>query len=61
MGRDYAAFMIELANRMFADLAKAQEWFTRPHIHLAGRTPPWRRSPRNKAGQCVALVGCVTG
>ena len=34
-----AAFIIDLANRVFGDSAKAQEWLAHPRIQLGGRAP----------------------
>lgn len=34
-----AASIRELANRVFADPAQAQEWLNRPSVQLGGRTP----------------------
>jgi uncharacterized protein (DUF2384 family) len=39
MHRHDAAFIIELANRVFADPAKAQDWLSHPSVQLGGRTP----------------------
>jgi len=39
MHRHDAASIVELANRVFADPAKAQEWLTQPRIQLGGRAP----------------------
>ena len=37
--RHSAAFIIELANRVFADPAKAQDWLARPRLQLGARAP----------------------
>ncbi len=34
-----SAFIVELANRVFGDPAKAQDWLHRPSLQLGGRTP----------------------
>ena len=39
MHRHSAASIIELANRVLADPAKAQDWLNHPSMQLGGRTP----------------------
>ena len=39
MHRHDAKSIIELANRVFGDSGKAQDWLTRPRIQLGGRSP----------------------
>ena len=34
-----AAYIIELANRIFADSVQAQDWLNRPSVQLGGHTP----------------------
>jgi len=33
------ALIIQIANRVFGDPAKAQDWLNRPRVQLGGRTP----------------------
>jgi putative toxin-antitoxin system antitoxin component (TIGR02293 family) len=39
MHRHDAAFVIEIAKRVFGDPAKAADWLDRPSVQLGGRTP----------------------
>lgn len=34
-----AAFVIQLAERVFGDASKARDWLNRPRLQLGGRTP----------------------
>ena len=39
MHKHNAAFIIELANRIFTDPGKAQHWLNRPSVQLGGHSP----------------------
>ena len=39
MHRRDPAYILELANRVFADPAKARSWLDRPSVQLGGRAP----------------------
>jgi len=39
MHRRDPAYILELANRVFADPAKARAWLDRPSVQLGGRAP----------------------
>jgi len=39
MHRHTAAFILGLANRVFGDPARANEWLDRPSVQLGGRPP----------------------
>jgi putative toxin-antitoxin system antitoxin component (TIGR02293 family) len=39
MHRQDAAYVVELANRVFGDLETAAKWLDRPSLQLGGRAP----------------------
>jgi Uncharacterized conserved protein len=39
MHRHDPQYLVELANRVFGDSAKAAEWLNLPRVQLGGRTP----------------------
>jgi uncharacterized protein (DUF2384 family) len=39
MHRHDAAYVVELANRVFGDPEKAAKWLDRPSLQLGGRAP----------------------